>query len=99
MGKMFDMYNAVKESVCRNTEVNEADMLSSNREECVDARSILVDVLIRKGVTEKEVSSLTGLTRQCVNKLKNGFSHRLRKWSVSTNLQSIDNELATGRLE
>ena len=96
MGKMVEMYNKVKDSVCRHTEVGEEDMLGSNREECVDARSILVNVLISKGITEREISALTGLTQQCVNKLKNGFTFRLRKWSVTTNLQSINNELTTG---
>lgn len=93
--KIVDMYQKVVAIVCQTTGIDEYSMLHSNREVCVDARSILVNVLTEKGVTEGEISYLTGLTQQCINKLKNSFSSRLRKWSVTTNLQSINNELTT----
>lgn len=92
---MKDLYQSVVASVCKHTGV-EGDMLfKSNREECVDARAILINILTYKGITEREIAALTGLAQQCVNKLKNNFSFRLRKWSVTTNLQSINNELTT----
>ena len=91
-----ELYQAIVISVCRHTGVELDILFASNREECVDARAILVNVLLGKGITEREVVRLTGLTQQCVNKLKNNFSGRLRKWSVTTNLQAINNELTTG---
>ena len=92
---MKDLYQSVVASVCKHTGV-EGDMLfKSNREECVDARAILINILTCKGITEREIAAFTGLTQQCVIKLKNNFSFRLRKWSVTTNLQSINNELTT----
>lgn len=93
--KIKDMYQEVVGVVSRQTGVDEYDMLHSNKEECVDARSILVNVLISKGVTENEIVSLTRLTQQCVNKLKNNFPNRLHKWSITTNLQAVNSELTT----
>lgn len=72
-----------------------SDIFNSNKEEHVDARSILIYILSSKGISDSEISSLTGLTRQCVNKLKNGHKYRKSRWSYISNLQQISNELAT----
>lgn len=93
--KIEDFYQNVVGIVCRVTGIDEYNMLHSKKEVCVDARSILINVLTEKGITEGEISYLTGLTQQCVNKLKNNFSMRTRKWSITTNLQSVYNELTT----
>lgn len=93
--KIYDMYKNVVAVVCEITGIEEKPMLHSNKEACVDARSILINTLTRMGFTECEISTLTGLSQQCVNKLKNNFQSRLTKWSVRTNLQSINNELTT----
>lgn len=71
------------------------DIFNTNKEECVDARTILVCVLSTKGISDQEIAILTGLTRQCVNKLKNSCKYRKSKWSFSSYLQQISNELAT----
>lgn len=90
-----DLYRKALDAVCRVTEIEEGDVMHSKKERCVDARAILVNVLINRGLTEGEISLLTGLTQQCVNKLKNNFSVRRRKWSVTANLQCVNNELTT----
>lgn len=92
-----ELYDLVLSYVCRHTGVKNEALFSSNREEYVDARAILVNVLIGKGVSEREIASLTGLTQQCVNKLKNNFRTRLIRFSVKMNLQLINNELTTGQ--
>ena len=74
------------------------DMFASNKEESVDARTILVCILSSKGISDHEIAQLTGLTRQCVNKLKNNCKYRKSKWSFSSNLQQISNALATNHL-
>lgn len=88
-----DLYQEVLGVICKVTGVGEHDMFGSNREECVDARSLLVRVLSGNGITEKEIVCLTGLSQQRVNRLKNNFKNRLCKWTVTNNLQSINNEL------
>lgn len=90
-----ELYRLAKDSVLRHTEVGERELLRSNREDCVDARCLLVCVLSRCGLTDMEVSELMGVSRQCVTKLRGSLDMRLRKWSVRTNWQRICNEVAT----
>ena len=71
------------------------DVFGTNKEESVDARAILIYALSSKGVSDQEIASLTGLTRQCVNKLKNSHKYRKTKWSYISSLQQISNALAT----
>lgn len=93
--KLEDLYQKVKTAVCRETEISEDSLLHSSKESCVDARAILIHILIKKKISENEISKLTGLTQQCINKQKNNFDIRLQKWSVTTNLQSVINDLTT----
>lgn len=71
------------------------DVFGSNKEESVDARAILIHTLSSKGISDQEMSALTGLTRQCVNKLKNSHKYRKTRWSYILSLKQISNALAT----
>lgn len=79
------IFNEVLEKVSNATEVNVDSILHSNKEECVDARYILIKVLVSMGFTESEVSGKLGCKRQAVNYAKNHFDERLRKWSFRVN--------------
>lgn len=50
--KIVDMYQKVVAVVCQTTGIDEYSMFHSNKEVCVDARSILVNVLTERGITE-----------------------------------------------
>jgi hypothetical protein len=63
-------------------------VLHSNRQDCVDARSALVHILVGMGYTERGVSRLTGFSQQRVNHLKNGFRYR-RGYELTMNLQTV----------
>lgn len=89
-----ELYRAAMNSVCKHGEVEECMLLRSNREDCVDARCLLVCALSRYGLTDTEVAELMGVSRQCISKLRGSFDMRLRKWNVRTNWQRICNELA-----
>ena len=69
------------------TDLEENEIFCSNKEECVDARSLLIKTLIDNGITEKEIVRLTGLSQQRVNSLKNNFKYRIGKWSITNDLQ------------
>lgn len=88
------LYNDVVACVLKHTEVGVDMLTKSNREECVDARCLLVCALSRYGFTDMEVAEMMGVTRQCVTKLRGSLDIRKRKWSVRTNWQRICNELA-----
>ena len=92
--KNIDLYKEVVVAVKNETGVAEYEMLHSNSEEAVDARYILRHLLSQK-LTDTQISSLTRLTRQSVNKIRNNFQYKIKKWSVATNLQHISNEVAT----
>lgn len=89
------LYEEAREIVIATTEVDEEKLLRSNREECADARCLLVCALSRYGLTDTEVAELMGVTRQCVQKLRCSLDLRKRKWSVRTNWQRICHELPT----
>lgn len=92
--KNIDLYKEVVVAVKNEAGVEEYEMLHSNSEEAVDARYILIYLLSQK-LTDTQISSLTRLTRQSVNKIRNNFQYKIKKWSVATNLQHISNEVAT----
>ena len=71
-----ELYNATKDSVLSHTEVDESMLLICNKEECVDARCLLVCALSKCGLKDAEIASLTSLTRPCVCKLRNSFAAR-----------------------
>lgn len=70
-------YEHVVEIVERVMGVERAELLSSKREEATDARSLLVYIL-SDDLTDIEIASCTGLTRQAVNSLKNASKERIR---------------------
>ena len=86
-------YQHVMDTVLRHYGMDEQPMLHSNKAECVDARATLVAVLVQKGLTESEVVQLTGLTQQCINKLKNSIRQREKGWSFRETLRIISSEL------
>lgn len=90
-------YEKALQTVQKVTEVEQ--IFHSNKEEAVDARTILVYVLALKGISDNEIALLTGLTRQGVNKLKNNYKYRKSKWSFVSNLQQTSNELATNSFQ
>lgn len=92
--KNIELYKEMVVAVKNETGVEEYEMLHSNSEEAVDARYILIHLLSQKP-TDSQISSVTKLTRQSVNKIRNNFQYKIKKWSVATNLQHISNDVAT----
>lgn len=92
--KNIELYKEMVVAVKNETGVEEYEMLHSNSEEAVDARYILIHLLSQK-LTDSQISSVTKLTRQSVNKNRNNFQYKIKKWSVATNLQHISNDVAT----
>lgn len=82
-------YQHVMDTVLRHYGMDEQPMLHSNKAECVDARATLVAVLIQKGLTESEMVQLTGLTQQCINKLKNSVRQREKGWSFRETMKAV----------
>ena len=90
---VFDEYRKVMAAVSRHYGMEEEPLLHSNREECVDARATLVGILIDRDLTEAELVQLTGLTQQCINKLKNSIRFREKGWAFRETLKAVKREL------
>lgn len=73
------------------TELQHSEILQSNREECVDARYILIGVL-GEYLTDEELAQLTKLTRSCCNKIRNGMKAKMYRYSFRCLFNSV-NEL------
>jgi predicted XRE-type DNA-binding protein len=73
-----DFFSTTVEKVMETLEVNYYDLTASKERKFVDARSILVSLLVGKGMTQADVAERLGMTRQGVNRLVNGLHDRFR---------------------
>lgn len=86
----LEFFDKVMNKVTEVTEVSKDDVLHSNREECVDARYILVAVLSER-LTDNDIAALTGWKRQTVNFIRNHVEERKRyRWSVRAGIDGIN---------
>ena len=89
-----ELYREVMDEVRRLTELPEVFILHSNLEECADARSVLVYALSRY-LTDTQIATLIGRTRQGVNFIRQGFDARCTKWTVQSNWKAMSKYLAS----
>ena len=79
---MEEAYYEILRVIEEVTGINVRTILSSNKEENVDARHMLVYVMHKYGFTDNKISELTKLTRPCVCMIRNNFKYRLRRYFV-----------------
>lgn len=89
--KITELYQKVVGVVITVTGINENDILHSNREECADARYLLVRALSDK-LSDKETGALIGRTRQGVSFIRSNDA-KMRKWSVMSAWREIDDHI------
>lgn len=95
--KKEELYQFVLEAVCRHTGIDKESVFGSRKEECVDARYILVHVL-SSYLTDKDIAGLSGKRRQQINYIRNNFGEKIKKWGVSSALHGISAEIAGNKL-
>ena len=77
-----DLFNEVLDNVCKGTELDTDSVKSSNREECVDARYLVIAILSEK-LSDKQIAEVSGWSVQLVNKAKNNFHKRCKcRWGL-----------------
>lgn len=79
--KTKDLYQTINAMVRKHTGIEMPSLIFSNKEECVDARYILV-YFLAQFLTDDEISRHTNLKRQSINHIRNNFECKLQKWSV-----------------
>jgi arginine/ornithine N-succinyltransferase beta subunit len=77
-----ELFNEVLDNVCKGTELDTDSVKSSNREECVDARYLVIAVLSEK-LSDKQIAEVSGWSVQLVNKARNSFHNRCKcRWGL-----------------
>lgn len=91
--RIEELYQDVIIMVCNVTGIDEADILHSNREECADARYLLV-MALSKMMTDEEIGRVIHRTRQGVSFIRSNRA-KLSKWIVASNWQVISKYIAS----
>ena len=89
MNTMIEMYDRIMSVVEEVTGISKDKILTSNCEECVDARHILVYILGNRSFSDNKIAELTGLTRPGVCIIRNNFKYRRKRYFV--NLKRLSN--------
>ena len=77
-----ELFEEILENVCRSLELDKESVKSSNKEECVDARYIVIAVLSER-LSDRKIAEVSGWSVQLVNKAKNAFQDRCRfRWGL-----------------
>lgn len=72
-----ELFNEVLENVCRSLELDRESVMHSNKEECVDARYVVIAVLSER-LSDRQIAEVSGWSVQLVNKAKNSFHNRCK---------------------
>lgn|GEM_PF-6410073 len=86
---MKETYLEILRIVEEVTDVSASEMLTSNCEEHVDARHILVYVLGNRGFSDTKIAEFTKLTRPCVCMIRNNFKYRKKRYFVNLHYQEV----------
>lgn len=88
-----DFFEKVVEIVSNASGLERSAILHCNREECVDARYVLVAVLA-ECLSDRQIALASGLSVQLVNKAKNCFLDRCRyRWGLKQMFDECKNQL------
>lgn len=97
MSIMEEMYYEILRIVEDVTGVTAKEMLTSNCEEHVDARHILVYVLGNRGFSDTKIAEFTKLSRPCVCMIRNSFKYRKKRYFVNLNYQTVTNRINSSK--
>lgn len=90
-----ELFESVLQEVCKAFEMEREQVLNGRKEESVDARSVLIEVLSRY-LNDSQVGDLIGKDRRSVNYLRNNFRDRIKKWAVRVAYDEVKRYLCGG---
>ncbi|MBP5401381.1 MAG: hypothetical protein J6Y35_07120 [Bacteroidales bacterium] len=70
-----EIYKSVYDAVMEEIELPDG-WIMSKKEDCTDARSILIHFLYKSGLTRSQIEAKTGLSKTAVRQHINNFSQR-----------------------
>lgn len=84
-----ELFNEILSKVSEVTELQPEEILKSNKEECVDARYVLIAVLSER-LSDRQIAEVSGLSVQLVNKAKNSFKDRCKfRWGLKETYKEL----------
>ena len=69
-------------------QVDKSKVLSCNEEDCVNARFCLIYLLCEK-YHDSDIAKVSGLSKSCINKIRNYTSYKLEDYSFRICIKSI----------
>lgn len=87
-----ELYLLICNTVCNCTGLSEEIIFGSNKEECVDARYVLI-FMLSKYLTDGEISKVTSISRACANKIRNSFKNKMKKYSIRLLVSEIESKI------
>ena len=77
-----DYFESVLNRVCESMELTCDDVLHSNKDECVDARYLVISLLSQR-LSDRQIADVSGWSYALVNKARNSFSERCKyRWGL-----------------
>ena len=77
-----EIFNEVLGNVCKAMELDADSVKYSNKEECVDARYLVV-ALLSERLSDRQIAEVSGWSYQLVNKARNAFKDRCKfRWGL-----------------
>lgn len=84
-----ELFNEILNKVAEVTELDKESILHSNKEECTDARYVVVAVLTER-LSDRQIAEVSGWSIQLVNKAKNSFKDRCRfRWGLKETYKEL----------
>ena len=83
-----NLFIQVSEKVSETTGITIPDMLTSTKEECTDARYLLIRALTSLSFTDIDIAAHIGRTRQAVGYLRNNYK-KSKKWTLENDWKTI----------
>lgn len=84
-----ELFNEILNRVAEVTELDKESILHSNKEECTDARYVVVAVLTER-LSDRQIAEVSGWSIQLVNKAKNSFKDRCRfRWGLKETYKEL----------
>jgi hypothetical protein len=85
-------YDAICNATCQYFEVSKEDLLKRNLKLCVDARYVVISIMCDE-YDDYDISVVSGLTKPCVNNIRNEMRYDAKKKRLSRYILLIKNEL------
>ena len=84
----YHRFDACLSVVASYFQVDKSKVLTSNEEDCVNARYCLIYTMCEK-YHDSDIAKISGLSKSCVNKIRNNTKFKLEDYSFRSSLKGV----------